>query len=326
MNFFKVLIKRLNHKIINWQMNRGHSFVFGKPYALFLDTANVCNLECVWCPTGMKKNTRTFSIMPKEKAFEVIDKIGICLTEILFFNWGEPFLNKDITEIIDYAKKKYAPYTVISSNMNVALSYEDACKIVDSGLDKFIASIDGVSQNVYEKYRKGGNVRFAFENLRMLIKAKKDKKSETPQIVWQYLVFKHNEHELDAAKKLAAETGVDKIEFEKPWCPVEWAATKEEYSNYVQGKSEKEYKNQNPHCNWLWNSVVVNANGSVSPCCSVEDEKDDFGSIFGQSLFKLYNNKEFVAARRYNKNRKNGGHINRCTVCRHIGTTSNKCN
>jgi len=307
-------------------MSKGHAFVFAKPYTLILDTTNLCNLECVWCPTGQKKQTRPLVTMPKEQAFKIIDMLGIYLKEILFFNWGEPFLNKDITEIIAYAKRKYGPYTVISSNMNVGLSYEDACKIVDSGLDKFIASIDGISQDIYEKYRKCGNVQFAFENLRMLIKAKKDKKSETPQIVWQYLVFKHNEHELESVKKLASDIAVDKLEFEKPWCPVDWASTKEEYSNYVPGKAEKEYKKKNSYCNWLWNAIVVNSNGSVSPCCSVEDEKEDFGSIFGQSFFKLYNNKEFVAARRYNKNRKSGGHVNRCTVCAHIGTTSNKCN
>lgn len=326
MNLFNNLLKTINYKLVNWQMSKRHTVVFGKPYMLVLDTTNLCNLECVWCPTGQKRNTRTLATMPKEKVFNIIDRFGLYLKEFLLFNWGEPFLNKDIIEIISYTKKKCDPYLVISSNMNIKLSYEDACKIIDSGLNKFIASIDGVSQQSYEIYRKKGNADLAFENLRMLVKVKKEKKSQTPEIVWQYLVFKHNEHEIDNAKKLAYEIGVDRIEFAKPWCPTQWASTIEKYSNYVANKTDKEYKTKDNYCNWLWNAVVINSNGSVSPCCSVENEKEDFGNIFGQSFFKLYNNKEFRVARQYNKNKKDGGHKNRCTVCEHIGTCNHTCN
>ncbi|MDD5020522.1 MAG: radical SAM protein [Endomicrobiaceae bacterium] len=326
MNIIHKILKTINYKLVNWQMSKKHSIVFGKPYFLALDTTNLCNLECVWCPTGQKRNTRTLATMAKEKVFEIFDKFGPYLKEILLFNWGEPFLNKDIIEIMSYAKKKYSLYLVISSNMNVRLSYEDACKIVDSGLDKFIASIDGVTQKSYEIYRKKGSISLALDNLKILTKAKRDKKSKTPEIVWQYLVFKHNEHEIEDAKKLADEIGVDRLEFSKPWCPTDWASTIEQYSNYTANKSDKEYKQKEDYCNWLWNSIVINSNGSVSPCCSVEDEKEDFGNIFGQVFLKLYNNKEFRTARLYNKNRKDGGHMNRCTVCEHIGTCNHKCN
>lgn len=325
MNLFNKILKKINYKLVNWQMSKKHTVVFGKPYMLVLDTTNLCNLECVWCPTGQNRKTRTLATMPKEKVFKIFDKFGPYLKEILLFNWGEPFLNKDIIEIMSYAKQ-YSSYLVVSSNMNIKLSYEDASKIVDSGLDKFIASIDGVSQKSYEIYRKKGDVSLAFDNLKILIKAKRDKKSITPEIVWQYLVFRHNEHEIEDAKKLALEIGVDRLEFSKPWCPTEWVSTIEQYSNYVANRADKEYKHKEDYCNWLWNSVVINSNGSVSPCCSVEDEKEDFGNIFGQSFFKLYNNKEFRVARQYNKNEKGGGHKNRCTVCEHIGTCNHKCN
>jgi radical SAM protein with 4Fe4S-binding SPASM domain len=325
MNLFNKILKTINYKLVNWQMSKKHTVVFGKPYMLVLDTTNLCNLECVWCPTGQKRNTRPLTTMPKEKTFKIFDKFGPYLKEILLFNWGEPFLNKDIIEIMSYAKK-YNLFLVVSSNMNFELSYENACKIVDSGLDKFIASIDGVSQQSYEIYRKKGDVSLAFDNLKMLIKAKRDKQSKAPQILWQYLVFKHNEHEIEDAKKLAREIGVDRLEFSKPWCPTEWVSTIEQYSNYVVNKTDKEYKQKEDYCNWLWNSLVINSNGSVSPCCSVEDEKEDFGNIFGQSFFNLYNNKEFRVARQYNKNRRETAHKNRCTTCQHIGTCNHRCN
>jgi MoaA/NifB/PqqE/SkfB family radical SAM enzyme len=106
---FKKIIKKINHLIVNWQMARKHVFLLGKPYMLVLDTTNLCNLECVWCPTGQRKNTRPLVTMPKERAFKIIDMFGPYLKEILLFNWGEPFLNKDIIEIMSYAKKNIRP-------------------------------------------------------------------------------------------------------------------------------------------------------------------------------------------------------------------------
>ena len=75
--------------------------------------------------------------------------------------------------------------------MNIKLSYEDACKIIDSGLNKFIASIDGVSQQSYEIYRKNGKFSLVLDNIKLLAEAKRKLNSKTPHMHWQFLVFKH---------------------------------------------------------------------------------------------------------------------------------------
>ncbi len=324
---FNKLRKEINYKLINWQMKNGHSILFGKPFSLVLDTCNLCNLECVWCPTGQKRKTRTQCIMPYDKVIEVFNRLGPYLKKVMLCNWGEPFLNKDLIQEITFLQKHYDLQLILSTNLNTKFSKEQAKDLIDSGLDVLICSIDGATQETYETYRKKGKLNIALENLKLITKAKREKYSRNPLIIWQYLVFKHNEHELEKAKKLAKEIGVDKINFVKPWCPQDWVSTLPQYTNYkFNDENKKEYTQLSKQCYCLWTTIVINANGSVSPCCSVEDEKNDFGNFFDQSLFTLWNNKNYRAARKYNIKREKGDIANICTICDHIGTCPHPCN
>lgn len=323
---FKKLRKELNYKLVNWQMKKGHSILFGKPFSLVLDTSSLCNLECVWCPTGQRRNSRTQCIMPYDKVIKIFKTLGPYLKKVMLCNWGEPFLNKDLIKEIKFIQKNYDFQLILSSNLNIKFTEKQATDLVMSGLDVLICSIDGATQRTYEIYRKNGNLETALENLKLLTKIKKENNIKTLKIVWQYLVFKHNEHELEQAKQIAKEIGIENINFMKPWCPEDWISTLPEYSNYIiNEKEKKEYRNITKHCYCLWTTIVINANGSVSPCCSVEDEKDDFGNFFDQSVFKLWNNKNYQAARKFNITRKQSNVVNICTKCDHIGTCANPC-
>jgi radical SAM protein with 4Fe4S-binding SPASM domain len=246
------------------------------------------------------------------------------LKVVLLFNWGEPLLNPHITDIIK-AIKKHNIHSILSSNLNIDFTKQTAYNFITSGLDYLICSIDGTSQETYEKYRKKGNFQKAFNNMELLIKTKKELNLKKPIIEWQYLVFRHNENEIEQAQKMAKEIGVDKINFAKPWCPKDWVSTIDKYSNYNIKNDTKEYKQYNNYCNWLWNGIVINANGSVSPCCSVENESEDFGNIFTTPFYKLWNNKNYREARKYNITRKKTNFINRCITCEHIGTANHGC-
>ena len=80
-------------------------------------------------------------------------------------------------------------------------------------LDRLIISIDGTTQEVYEQYRVGGNLDKVMEGAKNIVKWKKELKSKTPFIVFQFLVVKPNEHQMEDVKKLAKEMGVDDVWF-----------------------------------------------------------------------------------------------------------------
>ena len=88
------------------------------------------------------------------------------------------------------------------------LSDEQVEGLATSGLNKLIVSVDGATQEVYEKYRVGGDIEKVFNNMKRLMEAKKRHNSKL-NVVWNFLVMKQNEHQMDMARGRAKEIGVD---------------------------------------------------------------------------------------------------------------------
>jgi MoaA/NifB/PqqE/SkfB family radical SAM enzyme len=313
--------KKLNYKLIEWQKKKMLPVVIGYPYWMTVDASSMCNLRCVFCPIGQRRNTRPNTVLSYGKFKKIIDKLGQYLLHIDFSNWGEPLLNKDIYRMISYAKK-YDLTTKIDTSFNVDFSESDADNMIASGLDSIIISADGASQDAYEIYRRGGNFEKVVENMKLLVTLKRRLRTENPFIHWQFLVFKHNEHEIEKAKTMAKDIGVDSIGFTAPFCSTDWASTKDEFNRYLVKDDKVVFKQATPVCNWLWDGITINADGSVSPCCSVEDKKDDFDDFFAKPFWRLWNSIKYRTARKYIKSRLKPKENNVCTTCNHIGVSN----
>ncbi|MEM2174866.1 MAG: radical SAM/SPASM domain-containing protein [Candidatus Micrarchaeia archaeon] len=319
----------LNYKLIEFQKKIGLPIVIGYPYWLTIDPSNICNLECVFCPTGQRRNSREKAVMKFEDFKKIIDKLGKYLLLIEFCNWGEPLLNPDLEKMILYTHK-YNIKTKLSTNLHINLSEQRAVELLTCGIDEIIVSLDGVSQQTYEKYRRKGNFELVFNNLKFLVEVKRRLNLKKPHIHWQFLVFKHNEHEIEIAKKMAQDIGDITIGFTAPFCSIDWVSTIEEYNRYIVKDNEVTFKPVEKSCNWLWDGITINANGSVSPCCSVEDEKDDFCNFFNKPFFLVWNNKKYIISRLYVRNKKflPSGIYEKfkdeiiCLRCDHIGVSN----
>jgi radical SAM protein with 4Fe4S-binding SPASM domain len=224
----KVLFRLANYYIAYSQMFMKADKVFGYPTHMTVDVTNICNLRCPLCPTGVGTRGREKGRMPLKTYKEIIDETGKYLISIDLFNWGEPLLNKDVYEMIAYAHARHI-VTSVSSNFQ-HFSEAAAEQLISSGLDILILSIDGASQESYEKYRVGGNFRKVIDHISLLVKKKRERGSASPYICWQFLVMKHNEHEVETAKKMAEELGVDNVTIDHAYLPV---ATKEEAMKWL---------------------------------------------------------------------------------------------
>jgi len=318
--------KLSNYILADVQKARKEQVLFGYPYWLVIDPCNYCNLSCPFCPTGQKREVRTKGKLSLDNFKKIIDKLGPYLIHIDLVNWGEPLLNENIFDMVRYAKKHH-PDIKIDTNLT-CLDEDSAEKLVASGLDKIVVSIDGLNSATYSKYRIGGDFDKAMNNLKLLIKKRKNLKSLKPYITWQFLVFRHNEHEIDNAIKMGRKLGIDHVGItsafigDKDWIPVN-----PKYSNYNDEVKKDSMTfdyfklNDKAFCNWPWEAIAINTNGSVSACCSVEEEKDDFGNIFDQPFEELWNGEMYRIARRHIKDRdvpkKDIRHI--CVECRHSG-------
>ena len=286
---------------------------------MYLDPVSYCNLQCPFCPTGEKSSDRETAKASLDNFKHVMDHIGPYLFELKLYNWGEPLLNENVPAMISYAKKFHMVVT-ISSNLSIPITEERAEALVSSGLDFLICSIDGASQETYKKYRIGGDFLLIMKNIKLINKIKKEKNSKTPFLIWQFLVFKHNQHEIELAKKTANELNIS-ITFEKPGIPTNhiegWSSTIPEYSSLlsyikppsIQSKSNVNYqnsknnKNKKP-CTWLWSAIVLNPSNNVSPCCAIINQKDDFGKI-NVNIQDVWNNENYKNARQlFKKNPK----------------------
>ena len=134
-------------------------------------------------------------------------------------------------------------YTVTSTNAHY-LTDEVAKKTVESGLDRLIISIDGTTQDTYEQYRIGGKLDKVIEGSENVIKWKEELKSSTPHVMFQYLVVKPNEHQLEDAEALAKDLGVDEVAFKTAQIydyeyGSELIPTIEKYARYKQNANGK---------------------------------------------------------------------------------------
>lgn len=316
------LKKLFNYKLVEFQKKLQTTFVFGYPYWLTIDPSSACNLACVLCPTGQKRGTRPNTLLSFEDYKKIIDKLGPYLLHIDFCNWGEPLLNKQTAKMIAYTKMKYQIEIKLDTNLNINLTKEEAFELIGSGIDCISASIDGASQKTYEIYRKDGDFEKAIKNLELLVKAKKELNLKTLRIHWQFLVFKHNEHEIEKARKMSELIGVDSIGFTAPFCGSEWVSNIDEYNRYKTTGEKREFRPVKEICNWLWDGIAINSDASVSPCCSVEEKKDDFYDFFKQPFFLLWNGKKYRDARKHIKQRLISDKTNICTICDHIGASN----
>jgi radical SAM protein with 4Fe4S-binding SPASM domain len=221
--------------------------------------------------------------------------------------------------MVKYAHDK-GIYTATSTNAHY-LTDEKAKQTVESGLDRLIISIDGTTQQVYEQYRIGGQLDKVLEGAKNIVKWKKELKSKTPFIFFQFLVVKPNEHQIEAIKKLGKEFGVDQVRFKTAQVydyendPNHLIPSKEKYSRYKKDKEGniKVKSGLSNHCWKLWHSNVISWDGLVVPCCFDKDATHQLGNLKTQSFKQVWNNDNYKQFRKELMNsRKN---IDICANC-----------
>jgi MoaA/NifB/PqqE/SkfB family radical SAM enzyme len=123
-------------------------------------------------------------------------------------NWGEIFLNPELKGIIAYAHRHGIRLTANNGvNFNVA-SAEVIEQLVRCRFDRLTIAIDGTSEETYAVYRHGGSLRRVIANIERLNDEKRRHASRYPKLVWQLIVFGHNEHDLPLARQMAAALGM----------------------------------------------------------------------------------------------------------------------
>lgn len=268
------------------------------PYFISIEVSNYCNLHCPECPVGRGQHSLSKPTTFDSRIYEkLINELKSNLLHVIFYFQGEPFLHPQLNELIKFAHQARL-YTTTSTNGQF-LTDKRAKEIVLSGLDELIVSVDGSTQEVYEKYRVGGGLQKTLEGIKRVVAWKKELKSVTPLVEIQFLVFKNNEHQMKDMKLIAKELGADRLTFKTAQLydfenGHALMPTKKRFSRYRKGKDGKYHiKGSQPNRCWrLWGGAVVNVQGDVLPCCFDKDSCHSFGNVRTDSFNSCWQNEK----------------------------------
>jgi len=303
-------------KIMNWvagevSMGFKPAYPWALPITLQIEPTNRCNLRCSLCPVteGLDRADADLELPDFKR---IIDETRDHVLVLNLWNWGEPFLNPSVYEMIAYAKQK--GITVVSStNGNLFTKGEEVGRLLASGLDLLTFSVDGISRNTYEKYRRGGNLDNVLEGIRMIVAGKKAAGAQKPLLNFRFIVMNHNEHEISRLREFADSLGVDYLSlktlnpfFENPY---EENMPEKQVNNFLpretryhrfiskENLSNVFRQDQNP-CRSLWSTMTINSSGTVCPCCCDCREKYALGDIRVSSVRSIWRSDPFRRMRR----------------------------
>ncbi|MBN2669243.1 MAG: SPASM domain-containing protein [Bacteroidales bacterium] len=269
---------------------------WGRYIALSVEPSNHCDLSCKECPTGMGSLTRKKGLFDTDAYSELLQKEAKQLLYLNFYFQGEPFLNPNLCRLIREAHRKKI-YTSVSTNAQT-LTAERAEQVVLSGLDRIIISIDGTSQDVYEKYRVGGSLQKVIDATKYLVTSKR-KQGSLLQIVFQMVVFSHNEHQIQDLISLAKTIGVDKVDLKSAQIynfqeKRDMIPINKKWSRYIEEGGLVKIKNPLKHRCWrMWHSAVVTQDLNVVPCCYDKDAEFKLGNLKEVSLKDIQKSIQF---------------------------------
>jgi radical SAM protein with 4Fe4S-binding SPASM domain len=300
--------KKLGNYILlffSFQVSRifGKPMMWGYPTTLSIEPTTSCNLRCPECPSGLRSFSRPTGMLDEDLFKNIIDQSSDYLTYLHIYFQGEPFLHPRFLDMVAYADRQKV-FTSTSTNAHY-LNEKNVNAILDSGLKQLIVSMDGLTQEIYEDYRIGGNLEKVKSGLALLIQKRNESKQAFPRIVLQFLVTGKNEHQIPALKEWSKEVGVDELQLKttqiynfehgSPLIPKD-----HRYSRYLPNadgtwKLKKKIQNK---CWRMWQGAVFTWDGRMLPCCFDKDGQHVMGKIHESGLKAIWNNAPYSLFRK----------------------------
>jgi radical SAM protein with 4Fe4S-binding SPASM domain len=277
--------------------------VWGMPFFISIEPASICNLECPQCPVGKGDIKRQNKLIDDLLYKGLLDKLSPkTLVANLSFQ-GEPLMNKYFHKLVKIANNK-GLFTICSTNGQL-LTDEVALKLVQSGLDRIIISVDGIDQESYSKYRRSGYLSNVIRGIRALSDARKETGKKSPRIIVQFLVFKHNQNQVGQIKDLGKMWGADKVrikssQIEYQDTATEWLPEKAKYRRYAYDETgelilKRKLRN---HCRRIWETSLITTDGIVVPCCFDKRAEFSMGSILESGIESIWKNEDYMNFRK----------------------------
>jgi len=271
----------------------GKPDVMGMPVSVSMELTNNCNLNCPECYSGSGRMKRERGFMDIDLFKKVIKEMSPYLYNTNIYFQGEPMLHP---LFFSFLSNSVNIHTTVSTNGHF-LSEENSEKIVNSGLNKLIISLDGIDQVTYSSYRINGDVRTVIDGIKNVTIAK-SKFNSAIIIEIQCLVNKLNEAQIpeirDLAKSVRAQFRVKSMQITDKKDIGSWLPLKGRLARYKMKEGEYVIKSSLPdRCARLWFNPVITWDGKVIPCCFDKDAEYIMGDLKLDSFRDIWNGPKY---------------------------------
>jgi MoaA/NifB/PqqE/SkfB family radical SAM enzyme len=291
----KAIVKRLDRRLGTNLLDPTRRIRGRRPRMISVEVTSRCNLNCPFCLVGLQNQlpSTEHDLLPRglgNMAWDLYRKIvedsvafGIGKMQLHF--QGEPLLHKELPEMVALARTRGLATQMFTNGLPLTESLAD--RLLDAGLDMLRFSVDGVSEEVYQKNRVGGQFWRVHRNMAMM--AEKARARQAPiRLEWQMIAMRNNEHEISRAREMAKAIGLEF--FVKTFAVTDPAAVPQD-ARYQRRLHLKP-------CADIYRSIFVYWNGDVVPCCYDLDGKEIVGNLARESLTAIWEGPRYTALRR----------------------------
>lgn len=249
------------------------------PLHVDIELTNACNINCVMCERC--NMTRKIGFMSLHLFRKIIDQCALFQIDSVKLNlWGESTLHSDLINMIKYAKNRGILNTQLNTN-GVLWNEKLAKSIFESGLDRLTFSLDGATQETYERIRIKSNFGRVITNLNTIFRLKQKHGYNKPLITLQVIQMKDTEKEIKEF--------IEKWEEKADYITVTNIGTVSGMQKNINNSIRDYSKMQKIPCPQLWQRLSIYWNGDVSACCSDFNGFLKIGSINDYNLRELWN-------------------------------------
>tara|TARA_Y100000816_G_scaffold292094_1_gene285799 strand:+ start:2922 stop:4046 length:1125 start_codon:yes stop_codon:yes gene_type:complete len=272
------------------------------PIYVLIEPVSTCNIRCKMCFQIDKSFTRKpyMGIMDMEFFKKIVDDCKANGTRaITLASRGEPTLHPKLADMLTYLSGKFLE---IKLNTNATKLNENLIrKILDTGVNEVVYSVDESEEKKYEEIRVGAKFKVVLENIKNFKKIRDSEypNSKTSTRISGVLVNK--EQDVDKITNFWKQY-VDHVVFVKE--QIRW----DTYNNEPDGEQSA--------CMYLWERMYVWFDGKTNPCDVDYKSQLSMGKLDYKknNIKKIWNSEFFNDLRKKHLNKERQS-INPCDRC-----------
>lgn len=283
-------MKAINKNIVSEKRNKLEEVIpLNTPYAIVIDPCNLCNFKCNFCALQSKNEKLSFQkqLMDKELFFKIIDDLTEFpekLKVLRISGQGEPLLNPDLPEMIQYAKNKHVAEFIETITNGSCLKPELSERLIASGVDRIRISIEALDADGYYDIT-GAKINFDnfVNNIKHLHEISGDCEIYCKIVDIAVPTDSDKQKFYNLFSDICDRIFVDNV------IPL-WSDFEEIKNNMVIGeKGMHGQKIQNVMvCPYPFYSLIINSDGEVTTCCADWKRKLVVGDLRKQSMSAIW--------------------------------------